>query len=390
MAKGAWVMRTAVMVSILAHASLIGAAGLRKPSPAPVEPPPEANILGGTTFLPVDSEELVDVDTMGGSAPETPPAAPPAPIAPSGNDDQDEAPVELPQAPSVPDKPVPKDQPKAEDKPAPKPAPKTPEAPKPKPDTDKPEPKDETSPDKIPEPAPEKPAPKTKPIETKKSPASEQDKPADSDKPVAQDEPAPEIDKKPARTAKLPKPAPVAPAAAPASSEAASDTSVANPAGGGAFGTDAATSIRNLGHAFTKALPPACDSDKVWATLAVGDAGAIEVALIVSEEGKVTAFEPITPNPPAHMMSTVRRTVANVKRNMAAMSAGSVNPGQHVLRLSAKLSDTTVTEEEVSGAAAFGLASTWEGRKGIASFTQPTGRHVEITVEFVRVIAPKM
>ncbi|HRI67994.1 MAG TPA: hypothetical protein PK156_27345, partial [Polyangium sp.] len=131
MAKGTWVMRTAVMVSILAHASLIGAAGLRKAPVLPVEPPAEANILGGTASVPVDSEELVDVDTVGGSAPETPPAAPPAPVAPSGSDDQDEVPVEPAKPPSVPDKPVPNDKPKAEDKSdkSEKPAPPKPKAP---------------------------------------------------------------------------------------------------------------------------------------------------------------------------------------------------------------------------------------------------------------------
>lgn len=367
MAKGAWVMRTAVMVSILAHASLIGAAGLRKPAPTPEEPPPAADVLGGTSVMPTGSEELLDVDVMGGSAAETPaPVAPPAPVVPAGTDDQDEAPVDPPKPPSVPDKPVPNDKPSDQDKPAPRAPPKTPDAPKPKPPADKPE------------------TPETKDdSSTEKTPEAKDPAPSDQDKPVAQDKPAPEPEKKPARTAKRPKPSPAAPVAATSSDD--SPDANAGGSNSGPFGTDAATSIRNLGDAFTRALPPACDSDKVWGTLAAGSAGSIEVALNVDEEGKVTGFEPLTTNPPAHLISAVKRTVANLKRSMAMMRAGSVNPGKHVLRLSAKLSDEAVTEEEVNGAAAFGLDSKWEGRKGVASFTQASGRHVEITVEFVRV-----
>ncbi|MBK9258883.1 MAG: hypothetical protein IPM54_03500 [Polyangiaceae bacterium] len=377
MAKGAWVMRTAVMVSILAHASLIGAAGLRKAAPAPDEPPQAADLLAGTTALPADAEELHEVDVLGGSAAQTPPAAPPAPpAAPAGQDD-DEAPAEPPKPPVAQDKPVTQDKPSVSDEPAPKPVPKVPAKPKPvadKPET--PEPKDEGEADKTPDAAPESPAPKPKPDEAKE-PA-----PVDQDKPVAQGDRAPEPNKRPARTARRRKPSPAAAAAA-SSADAAPEA--ASP-GGSAFGVDGATSIRNLGRAFAHALPPACDSDKTWGTLAVGNAGSLELAVIVGEDGKVMGVEPITTNPPAHLVNAAKRTVANIRRSLAVLGVGSVNPGKHVLRISAKLSDVTVTEEEASGAAAFGLSSDWEGRKGTASFTQPSGRHVEIVVEFVRVL----
>jgi hypothetical protein len=86
------------------------------------------------------------------------------------------------------------------------------------------------------------------------------------------------------------------------------------------------------------------------------------------------------------LVSAAKRTIVTIKRSLAALGVASVNPGKHVLKMSAKLSDVAVTEEEASGAAAFGLSSDWEGRKGIAAFTQPSGRHVEIVVEFVRVL----
>lgn len=368
MAKGAWVMRTAVVVSILAHASLIGAAGLRKQTPVREEPPPVADVWAGTTSMPVGSEELVDVDTLGGSAPQTAPAPTPIPAMPSGPDTQDEAPVEAPKPPVVPEKPAPQDKPAAE-----------------KPET--PEQEDPRAADKKPESASEKPAPQSKPDDSKPPASPEQDKPTAQDKPVAQDEPAPETEKKPARTAKHAKPTLPVPASA-GSAEAAPDAS-AKSSSGGSFGAEGAPSVRDLGRAFTRALPPACDSDKTWATLPAGSAGSIDVVVNISDEGRITGFEPMTKDPPRHLTNAVKRTLALLQGGIFAIAGGSVTAGQQVLRLSVELSDTTVSEEDASGAAAFGLASRWEGKKGVASFTQMSGRHVEITVEFVRVLPPK-
>jgi hypothetical protein len=106
----------------------------------------------------------------------------------------------------------------------------------------------------------------------------------------------------------------------------------------------------------------------------------------VSEEGKISGFEPITKNPPAHLINAVKRTLALVQGGVFALAGGSVTSGRQVLRLSAELSDTTVSVDEAKSATAFGLESHWEGHKGLATFTQSGGRHVEITVEFVRVL----
>lgn len=376
--KGAWVMRTAVVVSILAHASLIGAAGLRKPAPAPAEPTPTPDVWAGTTAMPVGSEELLDVDVLGGSAAETPPAAPPAPATPAADETHDEAPADPVKPPAVPDKPVANDKPNVPDKPAPKAAPKAPDAPKSKPLAAKPETpdvKDDPSADTTP--APETPEPK-------EPSSADQDKPNDQDKPVAQDEPVPAPDKKPARTARRTKPTPAAPAAA-SPSDATPDGSAKAPSGG-SFGAEGPSSVRDLGRAFTRAMPPACDSDKVWGKLPVGSAGSIEVAVTISEEGKISGFEPITKDPPAHLVNTVKRTLALLQGGVFAIAGGSVTSGRQVLRLSVELSDTAVTEDEAKSAMAFGLESHWEGKKGVASFTQSGGRHVEITVQFVRVL----
>jgi len=382
MASRAWMMRTAVVVSILAHASLIGAAGLRKPSSAPVELAPPTDVWAGTTAMPTGSEELVDVEALGGSSPETPPAPPATPAAPSGNDSADEIPIE-PSPPVVPDKPSEPDKPKVKE------PSKTPEkapekAAKPKvdpPKAEKPEPKDEAAEDKKPEPAPEKKDPETKAADPKEPAPNSSDKPEDQDKPTS------EAEKKPVRTAKRPKPG-AAPAATPANADGTADGTGKSPSGG-SFGAEGAATVRDLGKAFTRALPAASSPEKAWGSLKAGSAGSIEVAVAIGEEGKVTGFEVLSKDPPAHLLSAVKRTVDMLKFGTFMRSGETATTGRNVFRLVAEVSDREVTEEDVSGAAAFGLGSEWDGRKGTAHFTQVSGKHVEMKVEFVRALPAK-
>ncbi len=360
MAKGTWVMRTAVVVSILAHASLIGAAGLRRSATPQPELTPPVDVWAGTTALPVGGDELQDVDVVGSSPAEAAPAAPPAAPATPATPAENAVPADPPKPPPVlPDKPVDKDKPAAPKAP---PRPKSLATPKPTPVTDIPD-KDESSADKP-----------ADPIEP-----SSKDKSDEQDKPVSQDEPA----RPSSPSSKGRKPVAAAPAAA-----SSADSPVADvPAKGssGSFGAEGSPSVRDLGRAFTRALPPACDSDATWAKLAVGSAGSIEVAVIIDEEGKLNGFETLSKNPPAHLINAMKRTLALLKGGLFALQGGSVTSGRQMLRLSVELSDTTVTEDEAAGASAFGLASEWKDKKGVASFTQRSGRHVEISVEFVRV-----
>lgn len=378
MAKSAIMgMRAAVVVSILAHASLIGAAGLRKPPSAPAELAPPTDVWAGTTALPTGSEELVDVEALGGSSPETPPAPPALPAAPSGNDSTDEIPIE-PSPPVVPDKPAEPDKPKAK---APE---KTPEPVRPKvdpPKAEKPEPKDEPAEDKKPEPAPEKKDPKTKAADPKEPAPNSSDKPEDQDKPPS------EAEKKPARTAKRPKPGP-APAATPANADGSADGTGKSPSGG-SFGAEGTATVRDLGKAFTRALPAASSPEKTWGSLKAGSAGSIEVAVAIGEEGKVTGFEVLSKDPPAHLLSAVKRTVDMLKFGTFMRNGETATTGRNVFRLVAEVSEREVSEEDVSGAAAFGLGSEWDGRKGKAHFTQVSGKHVEMSVEFVRALPAK-
>lgn len=375
-------MRAAVVVSILAHASLIGAAGLRTSSPAPVELTPPTDVWAGTTALPTGSEELVDVDTQGGSAPETRPAPAPMPAAPAGNDTADEVPVEPPSAPStstVPDKPSVPDKPKVQEPQEtkePKEPKKAPEIAKPKAETpkaEKPEPKDENADEKKPEPAPEKKDP------VAKAAKPEEQAPHSADKPEEQD--------KPSRTAKRPK-ATLPPASAGADADGSADGSGKSPSGG-SFGAEGTATVRDLGKAFTRALPAASSPDKAWGGLDAGSSGAIEVAVVIGEEGKITGFEVLSKDPPAYLVTAVKRTVDMLKFGSFMRAGETATAGRNVFKIVAEISDREVSEGDVSGAAAFGLGSTWEGRKGTAHFTQVSGKHVEMKIEFVRALPPK-
>lgn len=150
----------------------------------------------------------------------------------------------------------------------------------------------------------------------------------------------------------------------------------------GTFGAEGAGSVRDLGRAFTRAIPPACQADAAWSKLSVGDGGAIEVAIAVDETGHITGFKPLSEDAPGHLVALVKRTLALLDAGTFAVRSGAVSAGTEVLRIRASLHD--IDESELGGAA--GLSFAYERSKGKAGFTQPGGRHVEVSVEVVRVM----
>jgi hypothetical protein len=126
-----------------------------------------------------------------------------------------------------------------------------------------------------------------------------------------------------------------------------------------------------------RGIPAACAADATWGTLSTGSAGRVEVAILVGEDGRITGWEPLEPNPPAHLAAIVKRTLPLIRGGTFAIQKGAVSAGRQVLRLSVALSDTD--EAEKLG------KDVWDGRKGIAYFIQPGGRRVDVKVELVRV-----
>ncbi len=151
----------------------------------------------------------------------------------------------------------------------------------------------------------------------------------------------------------------------------------------GSFGAEGAGGVRDLGRAFTRAIPPACDADPLWKSAPAGDAGRIELSLEVDERGHVTGFEVETRTPPRALVSLARRTVAMLEAGTFALGPGGLARGSQRLEISARVSELDAEEEEA--ARSFGLRYTWEAGRGTASFTQVGGRRVDVSVRMVRV-----
>jgi len=140
--------------------------------------------------------------------------------------------------------------------------------------------------------------------------------------------------------------------------------------------------VRDLGRAFTRAIPPACQADAIWGTLAPGDAGTVELTITIDPTGRIQGYELLGDAPPKQLEHLAKRTLALLKAGTFALQSGSVSEGRERLRIRATTSDTAAGEETGGPA---GLSFAYDGKKGKAGFTQSNGRHVEILVEVVEV-----
>ncbi|WP_437601535.1 hypothetical protein WMF28_08065 [Sorangium sp. So ce590] len=182
----------------------------------------------------------------------------------------------------------------------------------------------------------------------------------------------------------------------PAANEAAGDTARpstartsdgAGEAGQGDFGAAGASAVRNLGRAFTRAIPPACQADPIWATLPLGSAGKARFVIDIDEAGHIASWGPEGEEPPArHLGNLAKRTVALLGRGTFAVARGAVTAGKQTLEVSAVI--RAGADHGETGAPA-DLAWRFEGGRGKASFAQPGGRLVEIVVQVVRTEAAR-
>ena len=133
--------------------------------------------------------------------------------------------------------------------------------------------------------------------------------------------------------------------------------------------------MRDFGHAFTRAIAPASDSDPAWGGVPVGDAGKLEVAVHLDGSGHVTSAEPHGAAPPRALVSLVRRTILLIQASTFAARDATV-----VLELRASVREAAAdgTDDQDAVDAAGGTASfTQGGRAG-------GGRHVKVMVKLVR------
>jgi hypothetical protein len=135
---------------------------------------------------------------------------------------------------------------------------------------------------------------------------------------------------------------------------------------------------RDLGRAFARALPIANQADAAWGSEATGRLGPIRVSFEIDAEGTITGHTVSTPGAPARLVELVKRTTILVQRGVFAVR-GTMKAGREVLELSAEVLDVPV---EVEGGGA-SVEHRWKGDKGLAAFTQTSGRRVVVTLERV-------
>ena len=142
--------------------------------------------------------------------------------------------------------------------------------------------------------------------------------------------------------------------------------------------------MRDLGRAFTRAIPAACSADPVWAGLSSGDKLTLTALVRVDADGHVTKAEATSKDPPKALLNLLRRTVPMLQGGTFAVSGGTVTAGTETLELTAVVSDEPGDSEK---GARDNLAFSYAGGRGKASFTQTGGRRVDITVHVSHVEA---
>lgn len=155
----------------------------------------------------------------------------------------------------------------------------------------------------------------------------------------------------------------------------------AGAASGGTFGAEGPGSPRDLGRAFTRAIPPACSADPVWASLPAGDAGKLEIEVHIDAEGHMRSAEPRGTSRPEALLHVLRRTVPLLQAGTFAVREGATAEGTEILEIAARVRDA---EGE---AAPDQLAFEYGRGKGRARFATASGRQVEIALRVVKIEA---
>jgi hypothetical protein len=151
--------------------------------------------------------------------------------------------------------------------------------------------------------------------------------------------------------------------------------------GEGSFGAEGEKAAsRDIGRAFTRALPAACVADAAWGKEPLGDAGRITIRVTLDERGKITGWEPDGgAPPPARLVATVKRTLAMLEAGTFALAKGEVGEGVAVLEIRATVEDAAPSGEE-GAASAMRLEQHWQSGRGTAAFTQASGRRVAFVI----------
>jgi hypothetical protein len=381
-------MSLSLVASFVAHAALLLAVAvpsvrdrLIRPLDSGATAPQQAQTWAGTTAELPSGETLYDVQLTGsqGAIPE-PPAPPgtlPAPPA---------APEPAPPPPApetTPKAPPPSPTPEEPARPAPKPeSPAKPEAPRPKPPEDDDDPYADLSLPKKPPPKPVKEPLAAKPPRDPEDPSSEPEEPPPAKKPKAPAKPvapkAPAVAANPAKPGSPGGEEPADPSEDPAPKSGLGGTGTS----GGSFGAVGRAGVRDLGAAFTQAIPAACGADTTWSEIGLGDAGTFRIAIDIDENGRPKSFTPLEKNPPKQLRNLAKRTFDLLQSGTFALRAGAVTAGRQTVEVSASVA---MTDKPATTGGLIELGHRFENGIGRAHFVQSTGREVRLQVRVIRV-----
>lgn len=166
----------------------------------------------------------------------------------------------------------------------------------------------------------------------------------------------------------------------PPSASSAARSAPASSAAFGAAGVPA--SLRDLGKAFTRALPRAAVGDPLWSTLPLGRAGSADVVVRI-DSGRLVSAKPKRPPVPPQIDHLLVRTALLLKAGQFALSESDATSGSETLRIELTISAGPPSGEfgaDPTDAVALGFRAPRPGHPGLAYFTLASGRHVEARV----------
>ncbi len=179
-----------------------------------------------------------------------------------------------------------------------------------------------------------------------------------------------------------------APRATPDLSRAmASAADGSDPAQGGQFGAAGVLpGVRDLGKAFTRALPRAAAGDPLWSQLPLGSAGGFHVVIQIDGQRRIESAKPDEKSLAPVLQHLLDRTVLMLKAGQFALDRSDVTSGSEKLHVELTISMRAPSDQidvDPTDTVELGFKPPTHDKPGRGYFTLASGRHVEakVTIE---------